>query len=31
MGRLVADLSRGLAVPYDLAPFAAARFDVAAV
>ena len=30
MGRLVADLSRGLAVPYDLAPFAAARFDVAA-
>jgi sarcosine oxidase, subunit beta len=31
MGRLVADLSRGLAVPYDLAPFAAARFDAAAV
>ena len=31
LGRLVADLSRGLAVPYDLEPFAAARFDVAAV
>lgn len=26
MGRLVADLARGLTVPYDLAPFGAARF-----
>jgi sarcosine oxidase subunit beta len=31
MGRLIADLSRGRDVPYDLAPFAAARFDAAAV
>ena len=31
MGRLVADLARGRAVPYDLAPFAAARFSAAAV
>jgi len=30
MGRLVADLSRGRAIPYDLAPFAAARFAPAA-
>jgi sarcosine oxidase subunit beta len=31
VGRLVAELSRGRAVPYDLEPFAAARFDIAAV
>ncbi len=30
MGRLVADLSRGRTVPYELAPFAAARFSPAA-
>jgi len=31
MGKLVADLSRGRSVPYDLAPFSAARFDPAPV
>ncbi|MCP9487186.1 MAG: FAD-binding oxidoreductase [Gaiellaceae bacterium MAG52_C11] len=31
LGKLVGDLSRGLAVPYDLAPFAAGRFSTTAV
>jgi len=31
MGKLVADLSRGRGIPYDLAPFAAARFAPAAI
>jgi sarcosine oxidase, subunit beta len=31
LGRLAADLARGRDVPYDLAPFAASRFDAAAV